>query len=140
VYHFDVAGAFPDFSATLEAHSLKVAAGASAELKVAVSRANGYAAPLAVLVTGLPEGVTATSSQVPPKGGPVTVTLSAAATAKPGGWPVRIAAVSPDEDQPAARYATFALDEGQPVRRADSVWLTVSPPAPTTAPTTQKKP
>jgi hypothetical protein len=118
---------------------VKVDPGKSAELKVAVARQNGHAAPLALVVTGLPEGVTATSPEVPAKGGPVTLTLSAAATAKPGGQPVRMSVVAPDEEQPAVRFATFALGEGQAVQRADAVWLTVGKPAPTTAPAAEKK-
>lgn len=128
IYHMAIARPRPDFTATLEAHSVRVAPGKSAEVKVSVARENGHAAPLAVLVTGLPQGVTATAAEVPAKGGPVTLSLSAAANASPGGWPVRVSVVSPDEEQPAAKYATFPLGEGQPVQRADCVWLTVGGP------------
>jgi hypothetical protein len=108
-------------------------------VKVAVARQNGHAAPLSVLVTGLPEGVTSTTAEVPAKGGAVTVTLSAAASAKPGGSPIRVSVVSPDEYRPVVKHATFALGEAQPVQRADSVWLTIGKPLATTAPGEQKK-
>ena len=138
VYHLHIDRPRPDFTATLEAHSVTLDPGKSAEVKVAVARQNGHAAPLSVLVTGLPEGVTCTAAEVPPKGGAVAVTLSAAASANPGGCPVRVSVVSPDENRPAVKHATFALGEGQPIERADAAWLTVGKPAPTTAPAEKK--
>jgi hypothetical protein len=139
VYHLQIERPRPDFTATTEAHSLKLDPGKSAEVRVAVARQNGHAAALSVLVTGLPEGVTSTTAEVPAKGGAVSVTLSAAASAKPGGSPIRVSVVSPDEDRPVVKHATFALGEGQPVQRADAVWLTVGKPGPTTAPAAEKK-
>jgi hypothetical protein len=139
VYHLEIARPRPDFAAATETHSLKVDPGKSAEVKVSVARQNGHAGPLSVLVTGLPEGVSSTTAEVSQKGGTVAVTLSAAASAKPGGWPVRVSVVSPDEERPAVKHATFPLGEGQPVRRADCVWLTVGKPVATTAPAAEKK-
>ena len=73
------------------------------------ARQGGYAVPLAVVVTGLPDGVTASSPAVPAAGGAVTVTITAAPTAKPANVALRVLVVSTDEDHPAARAATVAL-------------------------------
>ena len=137
LYHLEITRPTPDFTATLETHAAKVEPGKTVEVKITVTRQNGHAAPLSVVATGLPEGVTATSADVPQKGGPVTLTLSAAPTAKPGGQPFRIAVLSPDEDKPAARFATFTLGEGELVKSADTAWLTVGQPASTTQPATR---
>jgi hypothetical protein len=77
-------------------------------------------------VTGLPEGVAASSPPVPAGGGAVTVTINAASSAKPANVPLRVLIVSTDEDHPAARTATVALPPpDQLVTKTDTVWLTV---------------
>ena len=126
VYRLEVRRPTPDYRATADAAAVKVAPGKSADVKVTVARQGGYAVPLAVVVTGLPEGVTASSPSVPAAGGAVTVTITAAPTAKPANVPLRVLVVSTDEDHPAARTATVTLPPAdQLVTKIDTVWLTV---------------
>jgi hypothetical protein len=128
VYRLEIRRPTPDFRATADAASVKIEPGKSAEVKVTVARQGGYAAPLAVLVTGLPDGVTASGPAVPAAGGgAITVTLSTAASAKPANVPLRVLVVSTDEDHPAARTATIALlPADQLVTKTDTIWLTVA--------------
>jgi hypothetical protein len=126
VYRLEIRRPASDYRATADAASVKLEPGKSAEVKVTVARQGGHAAPLAVVVTGLPDGVTASSPAVPAGGGAVTVTLAAASTVKPANVPMRVLVVSTDEDHPAARVATVALPPAdQLVAKIDSVWLTV---------------
>jgi hypothetical protein len=134
VYLLELRRGVPDFRATVAAHSFKVGEGKPAEVKVNVTRQNGYSSPLGVIATGLPEGVTATSLEVPAGGGAVTVTLTASPAAKPGGQPFRISVVSLEEASPAVKPATFALPEGLLVQRTEALWLTVAKAPPSTQP------
>lgn len=130
----------PAFRATVENHTYALAPGATAPMAVTVSRLDGYAGPIMVMVDHLPPGVTATSAAVPAKGGKVTLTLSAAADAKPAGQPVRVLTIATEGDTPLVRTALAPI-KGQTHAKAivtdttEHVWLTVTPKPPTTQPT-----
>jgi hypothetical protein len=116
--------------ATAAADDYRVAAGKAVVVKVNVSRSGGYAAPLIVAATGLPAGVTASASEVPEKGGEVSITLTAAPDAKPSAGPFRVVVVSTDTARPAAWPAAFRLtrEAGQElVAETSHLWLTVRP-------------
>ena len=130
VYRLSVTSPAPTVGAKVDADEYRVAAGKSVALKASVTRAGGYGGPLVVVATGLPPGVTATSAEVPEKGGEVTLTLTAAADAKPAGGTFRITVLSPDRDRPAAWAATAGLrkEAGQElIEQTDAPWLTVLP-------------
>ena len=119
-------------AATVDAHEYRVASGASATVKLNVSRIDGHADPIVAGAVDLPPGVTCAEVEVPAAGGEVTLTLTAAGDAKPAGAPIRVVLRGKDAGAPAAAVATYDLaKEGgqQLVPATDSVWLTVPAPA-----------
>jgi hypothetical protein len=139
VYRLDMRPAEPDYRATVDAAAaaMKVEAGKSVDLKVAVARLGGHSAPLAAVVSGLPEGVTATTPGATAGTGPLTITLSAASGAAASSQPIRVLVVSADDRHPAARSATFDLGADALIRRSDALWLTVTRPPAATQPASQ---
>ena len=130
VYRLSLRRTAPSFAATVDADEYRVAPGKTVAVKVNVSRAGGDGTKLVAVATGLPPGVTATAAEVPDKGGDVTLTLSAAADAKPASGPVRVMVLGTDPAKPAARAAAAALKkeaEQELIPRTDAVWLTVLP-------------
>ena len=116
--------------ATADADEYRVAAGKTAAISVNVARPEGFTGPLVAVATMLPAGVSATSAEVPEKGGAVTITLSAAADAKAAAGPIRVVVAGADPARPSAWVAAASLrkEAGQElVGRTQSVWLTVLP-------------
>jgi hypothetical protein len=131
VYRVSVAAQAAAPSATADAEEYRVAPGKSAAVKLSVARPEGRPGALVAVATGLPAGVTATSADVPDKGGELTLTLTAAADAKPASGPLRVMLLAADKDGPGAIAATCNLrkDNGQElIERGESLWLTVLPP------------
>jgi hypothetical protein len=122
---------------TLDNDAYPLTPGKSVAVKVAVARRSGHNTPLVAVVTGLPAGVTATSAEIPAKtGGDVTLTLTAAADAKPYSGPIRVLLLSTDADRAESTAATIDLRKeldkagGQGfIERSADVWLTLSPSA-----------
>jgi uncharacterized protein (DUF362 family) len=115
--------------------------GKTVSVKLNVNRKDGHTGGLIAVATGLPDGVTATSAEVPAKGGDVTLTLTTAATAKPANGVVRWMVLGTDPNQPEAYRASYKLrQEKDPTQElieyTEAAWLTVVPLPPTTAPTT----
>jgi hypothetical protein len=82
------------------------------------------------VATGLPAGVTATAVEVPEKGGDITLTLNAAADAKPAAGPIRVMLLGTDPTRPVAWVASSNLRKEasqELVPRTEAVWLTVLP-------------
>ena len=116
--------------ATADADEYRVAPGRSAALKVTVNWQNGYVAGLVAVATGLPAGVTATAADVPEKGGDVTLTLTAAADAKPAAGPIRVMLLGTEPTRPVAWIASCSLRKEasqELIGRTDALWLTVLP-------------
>jgi hypothetical protein len=130
VYRLALQGPPRGVVATVDADEFKVAAGKSVAVTVNVTRPEGPVGPLVALATGLPPGVSGTAAEVPEKGGKVTLTLTAAADAKPTAGPLRVSVVSADPARPAAWAAAAGLrtETGQElVARTLVLWLTVLP-------------
>jgi hypothetical protein len=131
-YRLAVARPRPGVAATLAADEFRVAPGKSVAIPLKVQRTGDYAGGVVTVATGLPPGVTATVAEVPEKGGDLSLTLTAAADAKPASGPIRVVLLSTDVSRPAAWPAAAALEkEGsqQLVARTEQVWLTVLPEA-----------
>jgi len=131
VYRLSVSTQGPSAAvATVDADEYRVAPGKPATVKVTVARPAGDSRSLVTVATGLPAGVAATSADVPEKGGEVSITLTAAADAKPASGPLRVMLLAADRDRPGATAAACSLrkDNGQElVERSESLWLTVLP-------------
>ena len=129
---------------TLDADTFTLAAGKSAAVKFKYTRRHGHADPLVAVVTGLPAGVTATSADVPAKeSGDITLTLTAAADAKPASVPIRVVLLGTDPQklQSIPALIDFRKDREKPgipelLDHAADAWLTVTPPPKTTQPST----
>lgn len=74
----------PAFAFTLNPAAVSVVQGASATTTATITRSGGFTGPLALTVTGLPAGVTATVDPASATGGTATITIAVAATAAPG--------------------------------------------------------
>jgi hypothetical protein len=130
VYRLALTVPTPRVVATADADEYRVAPGKSVAVKVNVSRQNGYAGGLVAVATGLPAGVTATAVEVPEKGGDVTLTLTAAADAKPAAGPIRLMLLGTDPARPVAWVASASLRKEasqELVSRTEALWLTVLP-------------
>jgi hypothetical protein len=129
-YRVEIGHPRPAVEATVDAHAYTVAAGTSAQVKMKVTRQGGHNLELVAVATGLPAGVTATSAAVPPGGGEVTLTISAAKDAKPSGGMVRFMVVGTNPDKPEAHTAVFPLgkekDSQELVEQTGDIWLTVT--------------
>ena len=131
VYRLSLSPPAPRVVATADADEYRVATGKTAAVKLKVERHNGHAAGLVAVATGLPGGVSATSAEVPEKGGDVTLTLTAAADAKPAAGPFRVMLLGTDPAHPLAHVASANLrkEAGQElIPRTEALWLTVTPP------------
>jgi hypothetical protein len=130
VYRLTLRWPAPAVTAAAGEHEYRVEPGKTVAIKLTVARQNGHAETLAATVTGLPEGVTAAAAEVPAGGGEVTVTLTAAADAKPAGVPIRVElrGTGPSPTVATAARYDVAKDSGQDLlRQTDVLWLTVLP-------------
>jgi hypothetical protein len=135
VYRLAVTEAAPGVTAAIADHALKLQAGKTADLKVAVKRMNGFGAKLQLAAKNLPEGISAPEVEVPEKGGDVVLKVSATADAKPAGQafqlvlreteggkehPVRYSLVETTENNGVPQgYNELVIDS------TDQLWLTV---------------
>lgn len=136
VYRLTITTAQPEITGTIAAHSATAAPGKTAELKVAIKRANGFKAKLLLHAKDLPPGVTATPVEVPEKDGEVTLSLSADATAAPIGAPFRIVlkeAESQREHPVRHSLVSSSENNGVPqgytelvINSTDLLWLTIT--------------
>jgi hypothetical protein len=126
----------PGFEAEALADAVVVKPGESTELKVKVTRSNGFEGSLAVLLDGLPEGVSATSASVPVKGADLTLSILASRECKPANLPIRALVVSTDPAQPAAQFVAATLKGKNSaaghltLNQSQHIWLTVPPKPP----------
>ena len=130
-YRLAVRTPAPAVTGTVDTEEYRVAPGKTATIKLASTRSNGHAGGIVAVVTGLPAGVSATSAEVPDKGGELVLTLTASADAKPASGPMRVMLLGTDADHPTAKAATCSLkkEAGQElVAKTESLWLTVLPP------------
>ena len=136
VYRLECAHPVPGFEAEVLADAVVVKPGESAELKLKVTRSNGFDGSLAVLLDGLPEGVSSTSASVPVKGGELTLSVQATKECKPANLPIHALVVSTDPAQPAAQFVAATLKGKNSaaghlvLNQSQQIWLTVPPKPP----------
>lgn len=136
VYRLEVDHPTADFNAKVLADAVRVEPGKTAELKVNVSRLNGFDGSLVVVLDGLPEGISATAPNVPSKGGEVTVAILADEQAEPANDSIRVLVVAANPRRPEVRVVAANLKgkvaaAGQLlVNQCKSIWLTVLPKPP----------
>jgi hypothetical protein len=139
LYRLEIRRPTPQIEAAPDADAYLIAPGKTAAIKLQVTRKNGHAAPLMAVAINLPASVTATSAEVPAKGGEVTLTLTAAADAKPASGPIRLMLLGADPNKPEANVVAYDLrkDKDKPgipelIDRVADIWLTVSAALPPT--------
>jgi hypothetical protein len=109
--------------------------GKSLAFTVQVDRPAYYLDTLLVTVTGLPPGVTAGPSVVPPEGGPVPLTLTAATAAPTANQPFQVMLLAPTASVPQLNVARapFQGRHARPgellLNETEHPWLTVRPEA-----------
>jgi len=139
LYRLEIKRRLPEIQAAPDADAYLLAPGKTTPIKLQINRRNGHAAPLIAAAINLPTGVTATSAQIPAKGGEVTLTLMAAADIKPISAPIQLMLLGTDAAKPEARPIFYDLrkDRDKPgipelIDRTGDIWLTVSaaPPKP----------
>jgi hypothetical protein len=106
-----------------------VEAGKSAEATVTIGFADGYKGTPAVVVRGLPEGV---STQIPPteKGGKVKIKFVAAESAKSANVPVTLLVVEPGTSTIRKATTPIGMDRAggeRLINSIDQLWLTIKP-------------
>jgi hypothetical protein len=144
LYRLEIVHPKPGVTATIDNHAYRLVAGKTAAIKVTITRRDGHAAPLVAVASGLPAGVTASSAEVPEKGGDVTLTLSAAADVKGFNGVIRIAVLGTDVTHPEAWPARYDLhrekETAEELLDWAEPWLTVAPAPPATVPSTAPAP
>ena len=108
---------------------LVVEAGKSAEATVTIGFADGYKGTPAVVVRGLPEGV---SAQIPAteKGGAVKIKFVAAESAKSANVPVTLLVVEPGTATIRKATTHIGMDKAggeRLINSIDQLWLTIKP-------------
>lgn len=137
VYRIAITEAAPSVSGTVATHSVTVPQGKSAELKVAVKRANAFKRKLEVATNQLAPGVSAPVVEIPDKDGEVTLKFTADANATPSAQPVALVLreIETGREHPV-RFPLVATseDNGVPqgyaelvVNTTDQLWITVLP-------------
>jgi hypothetical protein len=126
VYRLELTAPKPDFELRLAEDRPIVVPGKSASIAVTIARSEGFDAPIALEVVGLPDGVTARPAVSEAKGDSsksVTLTFDATAEAQPFSGPVAILGRSGDLEH-AAEAVVSGLEAA-----IDHAWLTVAPAA-----------
>jgi hypothetical protein len=128
-YRLEVDRVTPSLNATFTPDRLVVEAGKSAEATVTIGFADGYKGAPAVVVRGLPAGV---SAQIPAteKGGAVKVTFVAAESAKPANVPVTLLVVEPGTATIRKATAPIGMEKAggeRLINSVDHLWLTIKP-------------
>ncbi|MEN9575844.1 MAG: hypothetical protein RL514_3699 [Verrucomicrobiota bacterium] len=144
VYRLATAPAPPHFTATVPTHAFFVENGKTNEIKVTVTRVEGFKEKLVLSVKGLPDGVTARPAAVPDKSGEVKLELVASSDAKAASGPIEILLSAPEVRPPLSRAATFSLRGADArgdrlINDGHIAWLTVAnKPAPPPVPKKKK--
>ena len=137
VYSLEIAPPTPGFTATIAVNALTLSPGKTNELKVTVTRLNGFEGKLTVEARDLPEGVIAPPVTAPAKSGDVTLQLIATTNAAPHNGPLRFVLLNEADkrERPVPHPLTDrAENNGVPGGYADLVisdtpelWLTIVP-------------
>jgi hypothetical protein len=132
VYRLEITRPTPDFKAVADNHFYRIEPGKTAEIKLTLTRLNGFEGKLSVSVDNLPPGITAPAVEIPAKANEAKLILTAAADTKPASQPIRVM-VSAAEKTIPQRTATFNLKPPNPgagdllINQTDRLWLIVAP-------------
>ena len=129
VYRLAIGEAVPSFEATTAAHSLAIAPGKTAELKVAIKRTHGFAAKLQLAAQNLPAGVSAEAVEISEKATEATLKLVADPAATPANQPFAISVQEAGgELRRPVRCSARGADENYTeavIDWTDQLWITV---------------
>ncbi len=113
----------PEFTLSTDFHAVELVAGKPAEIAVAVERRNGFAEPIALSVTGLPQFVTLAPATSSPEGDSAkSVKLVLTTDQGPFSGPIRIVGTAAGDSQ-QVRTSTTAIPNHE--SRISDLWLTV---------------
>jgi hypothetical protein len=148
-YRLSIGKPVPALNVTAEGHAFAVEPGKTNEIKVKLKRLHGFAAKLAISVSGLPEGVRAESDEITDKSD-AKIRLVAASEAKPFNGPLQILARETEsgrEHRAVHELVTTGIDNGVPngfnrlvIESTDQLWLTVLPAPPASPKPENSKP
>lgn len=133
----------PDWSARCAAQRVALPPDSETSLSFETKRHQGFAGTVHLIALGLPEGVTATSPEIPAKGGSVSLTLITEAKAPPFQGSIRFAAIAVDASNLGRREVPVEIKprttplEDMIRSDLDHLWLTITKPKPATD--TEKK-
>ena len=120
-----------EFSATVPAHTFKVAPGGQVRVPVQVARSAQCQGILSVVLGGLPEGVSTAPLHSTPELKELAFIVTASPAAKPGGGPFRIVLFTTDQTPPLSATATAPVKGkhtpagGLLLNTIDQFWLNV---------------
>ena len=128
-YRLEIDRVTPGLNASFTPDRLVLEAGKSAEATVTIGFVNGYKGTPAVVVQGLPEGV---STQIPAteKGGAVKVKFVAAESAKSANVPVTLLVIEPGTTTSNKATTPIGMDKAggeRLINSIDHLWLTIKP-------------
>jgi hypothetical protein len=135
LYRLDIAEAVPSVAGTVASHAFTVTAGKTSEIKATAKLSNGFKAKLQLAAKNLPEGVTASSVDVPDKGGEVAIKIAAEPTAVAASQTVQLVLRETEsgvEHPVIYSMTTTGENNGVPqgytelaINSTDQLWLTV---------------
>jgi hypothetical protein len=144
-YRLFIGPAKPDFRATVAQDSVRLIAGETNDLKITITRLHSYTNALAIVIQGLPEGVTTKLPEIPPNNGEVSVPFVSSTNSVLTNLPIRVIIHSTNGPEYKAHAATFELRGKEAagnrlINEVDQLWLTIAPKPPVIpAKTSEKK-
>ncbi|HXG48449.1 MAG TPA: PPC domain-containing protein [Methylomirabilota bacterium] len=131
----------PDFRLTTSEHGFVLRPGTTNEIKITVTRMNGFDGRVTLRAEGLPPGVAAPDIEVPEKGSEALLKLVAATNAVPHSGVFQVTGLAgPERRAVIHEFIATTENNGVPggfrrliVPSTDRLWLTVAPPAQTNA-------
>ena len=144
VYRLAIAPSIPDFKVSIPDNVIRLEPGKTNEIKLTVTRFDGYTNALRVNIDGLSTEVTFQAGEVPPQNGEVKVNFLAATNAPPTNLPLRILVQTTNTIPSDVRPAMFDLRGKDPrfeaiINETDHLWLTVVPKQQVPKPEEKKK-
>ena len=137
LYRLSVRRATPSVKINVSETAFTIAPGKTNDVKVTVKRLYGFKARLTLSARQLPEGLELERTDVPEKGGDVTLKLIASSDARPFSGPMQIVATETEgatEHRALADLTSSTVNNGVPggftrlaIESTDQLWLTVQP-------------
>jgi hypothetical protein len=144
-YRVSIHPPVPEFTATVEKSAFVLDRKNPLEAKVNIVRTNGHKEKLTLSIPELPAGITASSPEVPEKGGDVQIKLEAKADAVPFSKPLRVVVTETAADNKTKEsVAPFSFKDDNyrgpyALDSVETIWLTLPPVKEEKAKTPEKK-